>query len=40
MDLSKRVQGSIGVDAINADGASAGVEGVKELARVINASNF
>jgi hypothetical protein len=30
MDLSKRVQG---VDAVNANGARAGVEGVKELAK-------
>ena len=33
MDLFKWVQGAIGVDAENADGASAGVEGVKGLAK-------
>ena len=33
MDLSKRVQGPIGVDAENADGASVGLDGAKELAK-------
>ena len=35
-NISKLVQGSIGVDAVNADGACAGVEGVKELAVAAN----
>jgi hypothetical protein len=33
MDISKRVQGPIGVDAVSAAGACAVVEGVKELAK-------